>query len=68
MNDVNEVRLNRKAAVQVLKKAQEVNKDHTIPIKVDSHTTVYITPAQAANKKFMERFWKLRSKPIIKTK
>lgn len=68
LNDVNEVRLNRKAAVQVLKKAQEVNKDHTIPIQVDSHTTVYITPIQYADKKFMERFWKLRSKPTIKTK
>lgn len=68
MNDVNEVRLNRKAAVQVLKKVKEVNKNHTVPVKVDDHTTVYITPAQYADKKFMERFWKLRSKPIIKTK
>lgn len=68
MNDVNEVRLNRKAAVSALNKAKEVNKDRTVPVRVDSHTTVFITPAQAANKKFMERFWKLRSKPIIKTK
>ena len=54
--------------MQVLKKAKEVNKDHTVPVVVDAHTTVYITPAQAADKKFMERFWKLRAKPIIKTK
>lgn len=68
MNDVNEVRLNRKAAVSALNKAKEVNKDRTVPVRVDSHTTVFITPAQAANKKFMERFWKLRSKSIIKIK
>lgn len=65
MNDIDEVKLNRKAAVQALKKAK---KDHTAPVVVDAHTTVYITPAQAADKKFMERFWKLRAKPIIKTK
>lgn len=68
MKDIDEVKLNRRIAVQVLKKAKEVNKDHTVPVVVDAHTTVYITPAQAADKKFMERFWKLRAKPIIKTK
>lgn len=41
-----------------LKTALEVNKNRTVPVRINSYTLVYVTPEQSADPKFMKRFLK----------
>ena len=47
----------RQQARAALKLAQELNDAHTIPVKIDSHTIVFVTPQQYNDKKFIARLW-----------
>ena len=47
--------LNPKARL-ALQRAKRVNKQRTVPVRINSYTVIYITPEQSADPKFMERF------------
>lgn len=50
-------------ARKALQRAKAVNRKKTVPVRVNSHTVIWITPEQSADPKFMERFnkrWETR--------
>lgn len=46
----------RTRAQEVLAKARRIAFTHTIPVRVNGYTTVLVTPEQAADPNYMQRF------------
>lgn len=55
-SEEDEENISRSRAQQALVKARRIAFTHTVPVKVNNHTTVLVTPEQAADPEYMQRF------------
>lgn len=56
--DADERDPHRPRAHEVLRHAKEVTANRTVPVWINNHTVVWITPEHAADPKYMTRFRK----------